>query len=57
LQITLPLSQQDLAGLVMASRDAVAKTLRSWRTAGLVTTGRRSIVIVDPGRLERRHPV
>jgi CRP/FNR family cyclic AMP-dependent transcriptional regulator len=54
-QITLPLSQKDLAGLVMASRDAVAKTLRSWRSAGLVTTGRRSVVIVDPARLERRH--
>ena len=56
IEIRLPLSQQDLAGLVMASRDAVAKTLQSWRTAGLVATGRRSIVVVDPAGLDRRHP-
>jgi CRP/FNR family cyclic AMP-dependent transcriptional regulator len=56
IEIRLPLSQQDLAGLVMASRDAVAKTLQSWRTSGLVATGRRSIVVVDPAGLDRRHP-
>ena len=53
--IGLPLSQQDLAGLVVASRDAVAKTLQGWRGQGLVETGRRSLTVIDPGRLERRH--
>ena len=49
-ELDLPLSQEDLASLVAASRDSVARTLQSWRKRGLVTTGRRSIVIVDVGR-------
>jgi CRP-like cAMP-binding protein len=54
-EIRLPLSQEDLAGLVAASRDAVAKTLQTWRNQGLVSTGRRSIVLTDPAGLARRH--
>jgi CRP-like cAMP-binding protein len=53
MEIDLPLSQEDLASLIAASRDSVARTLQAWRKRGLVTTGRRRIVIVD---LERLRP-
>ena len=57
LQLDLPLTQEDLAGLVAASRDAVAKTLQTWRAQGLVTTGRRSINVIDPDTLAQRYIV
>ncbi|MFD0686049.1 Crp/Fnr family transcriptional regulator [Actinomadura fibrosa] len=41
------LSQQDFAGRIGASRDAVAIELRRFRDQGLVTTGRRRIVLHD----------
>jgi CRP/FNR family transcriptional regulator, cyclic AMP receptor protein len=41
------LSQQDLATRINASRDAVAAELRKFRKLGLVTTGRRTIVLHD----------
>ena len=50
--VDLPLSQEDLASLIAASRDSVAKVLNAWRNRGLVTTARRSIVILDRGRFE-----
>jgi len=55
LVIELPLTQQDLAGIVGASRDAVAKTLQGWRDQGLVRTSRRRIELVDADTLVRRH--
>lgn len=53
--IELPLTQDDLAGLVGASRDAVAKTLKVWRDQGLVQTRRRQIIITDPLAISRQH--
>jgi CRP/FNR family cyclic AMP-dependent transcriptional regulator len=50
IEIDLPLSQDDLACLIAASRDSVARTLQSWRRRGLVATGRRTIVLVDVAR-------
>lgn len=41
------LSQQDLAGRIGASRDAVAIELRKLRESGLIATGRRRIVLRD----------
>ncbi|WP_409492289.1 Crp/Fnr family transcriptional regulator [Amycolatopsis sp. cmx-11-12] len=41
------LSQQDLAARIGASRDGVAIELRKLRERGLVTTGRRRIVLHD----------
>ena len=41
-RITVALSQDELAGWVGASREAVAKALRVLRDRGLVTTGRRT---------------
>ena len=55
IEIDLAFSQEDLAGLVGASRDAVAKSLRAWREQGFVATRRRRIVLVDPAGLSRQH--
>lgn len=50
----LGLGQDDLAGLVGASREAVAKALQGLRAAGALRTGRRSIEVLDPALLARR---
>jgi CRP/FNR family cyclic AMP-dependent transcriptional regulator len=47
------LSQQDLAGLVAASPKSVSRSLAVLRSRGLVSTGRRSIVIRDLDGLRR----
>ncbi len=41
------LTQQELAGLVSASPTSVARALARLRSQGLVTTARRSVVILD----------
>lgn len=46
--ITLALSQQDLAGAVGASREAVARILQHLREQGAIATGRRRIVVLRP---------
>lgn len=53
-RIDLPLTQQDLADWVGASREAITKALHGFRTAGLVETDRRKIVILDPDVLRHR---
>ncbi|MCC6185061.1 MAG: Crp/Fnr family transcriptional regulator [Acidimicrobiia bacterium] len=53
IDISLPFTQDDLAGTVSASRDAVARALKDWRALGLITTGRRRITLVDPAGLSR----
>ncbi|MBW8481476.1 Crp/Fnr family transcriptional regulator [Actinomadura parmotrematis] len=53
-QITLQLSQQELAGWVGASREAVSKALRTLRAHDLIETGRRKIIVHDLAAL-RRH--
>jgi CRP-like cAMP-binding protein len=45
--IAVALSQQDLAGRIGASRDAVAIELRKLREDGLLSTGRRKITLHD----------
>jgi CRP-like cAMP-binding protein len=47
----VPLSQEELAGLVSASRETLARALGSLRARGLVATGRRSIAVLDLERL------
>jgi len=49
--IGLALSQHELAGLIGASRESVARALAELRNRGLVTTGRRTITIQDPAGL------
>jgi CRP-like cAMP-binding protein len=53
-RIDLPLTQEDLAGWVGASREATARALGQMRDLGWVTTARRSIVCHDPEALRRR---
>ena len=47
IRLTLPLTQDDLANWISASREAVARALGSLRKRGLIITGRREITIID----------
>jgi CRP/FNR family cyclic AMP-dependent transcriptional regulator len=53
-RITLPLSQDELAGWTGASREAVAKALAQFRTRGWLSTERRRITVHDLEALQRR---
>lgn len=53
LHITPPLTQQELAGSIGASREAVARLLKGLRDRGVVHTGRRGLVVVQPEVLRR----
>ena len=53
-RISVALSQDELAGWVGASREAVAKALRVLRDRGYVTTGRRTMTVLDLERLRLR---
>ena len=52
-RIAVALSQDELAGYVGASREAVAKALRVLRDRGLVSTGRRTLTVLDLDGLRR----
>jgi CRP-like cAMP-binding protein len=54
LEIMLPLSQAELAGLSGCSREAAAKALRTFRDLGWVETHRRHITVLDLDPLRRR---
>jgi CRP-like cAMP-binding protein len=49
--VAVRLSQQDIAGLVGASRESVARALATLRTRGLLATGRGTITVVEPSVL------
>ncbi|MFI6153354.1 Crp/Fnr family transcriptional regulator [Kitasatospora sp. NPDC051170] len=51
--ISVPLSQQELAGSVGASREAVARLLKSLRERGIIATSRRTLVVARPDLLRR----
>jgi CRP/FNR family cyclic AMP-dependent transcriptional regulator len=53
-RISLSLTQDELAGWTGSSREAVSKALREFRDRGWVTTGRRSIVVLDLDALRAR---
>jgi CRP-like cAMP-binding protein len=53
-RIDVALSQDELAGWVGASREAVAKALRVLRDRGYVTTGRRTMTVLDLEGLRSR---
>ena len=46
-RVTVPLSQDELAGWTGASREAVSKALGLLRGYGWITTGRRQIIVHD----------
>ena len=47
-RVGIELSQHELAGMIGASRESVARALTTLRGRGLVETGRRVITVVDP---------
>lgn len=49
--VDLPLSQNDLAAAIGASRESVARAFAAFRGAGLVQTARRQITVLDPEAL------
>lgn len=51
IRIELPVTQEELAGLVGASRESVARALRTLRAGGVVSTARRTITVLDLDRL------
>ncbi len=53
IMITLPLTQDELASWVGASREAVTRALRSLRVRGYVRTQRRAITVIDIDGLRR----
>ena len=55
-RITLPITQEELAGWIGASIESTAKSLRSLRSLGWVATGRRSIEVHDLPSLRNRAP-
>jgi CRP/FNR family cyclic AMP-dependent transcriptional regulator len=54
IRISLPLSQQELAGWTGASREAVSKALQLLRDRGVIETHRRGITVLDREGLSRR---
>ncbi|MGD0558015.1 MAG: Crp/Fnr family transcriptional regulator [Streptosporangiaceae bacterium] len=53
LMTILPLSQEELASLIGASRSTVARALSNWRSRRIVRTHQRNITIIDPTGLQR----
>jgi CRP/FNR family transcriptional regulator, cyclic AMP receptor protein len=54
IEVRLPLSQEELANWVGASREAVSKAFLILRTLNIVETGRRRVIVLDLDAL-RRH--
>ncbi len=52
--ITLPISQEELAGWTGSSREAVAKALATLRDLDLIRTERRRITVLDAAGLMRQ---
>jgi CRP-like cAMP-binding protein len=51
IRITLPISQEELAGWAGASREAITKALHDLRAVGLIQTHRRHITVLDAEQL------
>ena len=53
IDIELTITQDDLAGWIGATRESTARSLRSLRERGLVTTGRKRVSVPDVEALRR----
>jgi CRP-like cAMP-binding protein len=53
IDVDIPLTQDELASLISASRDSVVRALTALRNRGLVSTARRRIAITDIDGLRR----
>ena len=51
--VLLPLSQEELASLIGASRSTVARALSNWRSRHIVLTNQRNITVIDETGLRR----
>jgi CRP-like cAMP-binding protein len=54
MEITLPVTQEDLGSWTASSRAGVANSLRTMRELGWITTDRRRITVVDLDALMQR---
>jgi CRP/FNR family transcriptional regulator, cyclic AMP receptor protein len=54
LEVSLPLSQDQLASWCGASREAAVRSLRALRALGIISTGRRRVTIRDLDGLRRQ---
>jgi len=52
-ELGIPISQEEIAGLIAASRQSVARALTTLRRRGFIATGRRSITVRDIAGLRR----
>lgn len=52
IDVTMPLTQAELASLAGTSRATVARALSNWRGRGFVRTGQKHITIRDPQSLQ-----
>lgn len=52
LTIALPLSQDELASLIGASRSTVTRALSTWRSRHIIRTDHEHVTILDPSQLE-----
>jgi CRP/FNR family cyclic AMP-dependent transcriptional regulator len=50
-EVAVRLSQEEIAGLVGASRESVARALAALRAQEILATGRRTITLLDPDAL------
>jgi len=55
-RVTLPITQEDLAGWTGSSIESTAKALRTMRLLGWITTGRRALEVHDLDAVRRRAP-
>jgi CRP/FNR family transcriptional regulator, cyclic AMP receptor protein len=54
IDISLRITQEDLATWARSSRESTTKTLQELREAGVITTGRRAVTVHDLPELRRR---
>jgi CRP-like cAMP-binding protein len=52
-EIAFPISRQDLAEMAGTTLHTVSRTLSGWEDQGIVTSGRRRVVVSDPRALSR----
>jgi CRP/FNR family transcriptional regulator, cyclic AMP receptor protein len=55
-RISLPITQEELAGWTGSSLESTAKALRNLRACGWIATGRRTIEVLDLAALRVRAP-
>jgi CRP-like cAMP-binding protein len=52
-ELAVPLSQPELAAMIAIAQATVQKAMHDLRDAGLISTGYRRLVLLDPVRLAK----